>query len=351
MLASSELPVAALERLVENTTGTAPPLVLEEILGGASTRRFFRVRLADQGSAIAMFAPIQSHELGKDSASARAWPYLEVRELLEARGVRVPRLLATACEHGLILIEDLGETLARHLSERPSDRERLYSAAVRDLARAQRELHALPEGCIIRQRAFDEELLFLEIEHFREWALEARGVSLSAEDRAVFDAAARDLAHTIATWPRGFVHRDYQSRNLMVVPDRGGALGLGWVDFQDALLGPRIYDMVALLNDSYQSFSPGFVEQRLDEFTLHLGLPESERKNIGREFRLVTVQRKLKDAGRFVYIDRKLGNPSFLGFVEPTIQKAQRALDDLVDDPKLGALAALLERLFPRPQS
>jgi hypothetical protein len=60
------------------------------------------------------------------------------------------------------------------------------------------------------------------------------------------------------------------------------------------------------------------------------------------------VQRKLKDAGRFVYLDRELGNPSFLRFVTPTIQKAQRALDRLLDEPRLRALSELLERLFPR---
>jgi aminoglycoside/choline kinase family phosphotransferase len=199
----------------------------------------------------------------------------------------------------------------------------------------------------VRERAFDEELLRLEVEHFREWALEARGVQLSAPERAVFDRATRWLATSIAAWPRGFVHRDYQSRNLMVVPSERGELELGWVDFQDAMLGPRVYDLVALLSDSYQSFSPEFVERRLDEFAQHLML-EPQRALLGREFRLVTVQRKLKDAGRFVFFDRKQGNSSFLCFVEPTIRKAQRALDDLLDEPALADLSALLERLFPR---
>src|SRR5690606_4425816 len=131
--------VSTLEALVESATGTTPPLALEEILGGASTRRFFRIGTRDGGSVVAMFAPTQTHELGHDRAEPRAWPYLEVRELLERRGVRVPRLLATACDRGLIVMEDLGRTLAQHLAEHPEDREALYSRAVRDLARAQRE--------------------------------------------------------------------------------------------------------------------------------------------------------------------------------------------------------------------
>lgn len=348
MPTGSELPVSTLEQLVEAATGTPPPLVLDEILGGASARRFFRVQARAGGSVIAMFAPVQTHELGPRPSSSRPWPYLEVRDLLEGHGVRVPRLLGTACEQGLLLMEDLGDTLAQHLSRRPEDRETLYRIAICDLARAQRKLEPLPPSSIVCTRAFDAELLRLEIDHFREWALEARGIVLSDADREMFDRAAAYLAETIAAWRRGFVHRDYQSRNLMVVRNDAGELALGWVDFQDAMLGPRIYDVVALLSDSYQTFSTGFIEERLDEFTEHLGLAAEERADIGREFRLVTVQRKLKDAGRFIYIERKLENPSFLGFVDATIQKAQRALDDLRDVPELRELSGLLERLFPR---
>jgi aminoglycoside/choline kinase family phosphotransferase len=220
--------------------------------------------------------------------------------------------------------------------------------AVRDLSRARHELAELPADSVVRERAFDRELLAWELEHFRTWALDARGIELDAGDRAVFDGATSYLVATISELSRGFVHRDYQSRNLMVVKEADGTTALGWIDFQDALLGPRVYDLVALLGDSYQSFDPDFVSARLIEFADGLGLDPSERPELEREFSLVMVQRKLKDAGRFVYLDRELKNPSFLRFVEPTIAKAQRALDRLTAEPPLRSLSELLERLFPR---
>jgi aminoglycoside/choline kinase family phosphotransferase len=148
--------------------------------------------------------------------------------------------------------------------------------------------------------------------------------------------------------PYGFVHRDYQSRNLMVrvanqseQPENK----LVWIDFQDALKGPRVYDLVALLSDSYQEFDRPFIEARLDEFARAAGL-ENERANIGTEFDVVTVQRKLKDAGRFVFIDRVKKNPSFLRFVEPTILKVKRALERLSPhDEDAKAMSALLDDL------
>lgn len=349
MSLAATLPLAALERLVERATGTPPPLVFEEILGGASVRRFLRVATRDGGSVVAMFVPIQSHELEKKQTSeGRRWPFLEIRDLLAERGVRVPRLVAEACEERLILVEDLGQTLAQHLASRPDDRERLYEMAVRDLARARRALTELPVDSIVRERAFDRELLSWELEHFRRWALEARGIELSNADREIFERAAELLGATIAALSPGFVHRDYQSRNLMVVTEADGSTSLGWIDFQDALLGPRVYDLVALLGDSYQTFDADFIDARLSDFATGLGLDAEHRAELEREFALVMVQRKLKDAGRFVYLERELGNPSFLRFVDPTIRKAQRALDRLRGEPQLAELSELLERLFPR---
>ena len=122
---------------------------------------------------------------------------------------------------------------------------------------------------------------------------------------------------------------------------------LCWIDFQDALLGPRVYDLVALLSDSYQVFDRPFVEARLDDYAGARGLDAVERVALGREFDRVTVQRKLKDAGRFVFIDRVKGNPSFLPFVEPTIAKVRASLARLTDDADMRDLAALLDRVLP----
>ncbi|MDP8998893.1 MAG: phosphotransferase [Myxococcota bacterium] len=341
-----ELDFAPLASLVASVFQGAP-LVCEPMPGGASTRRYFRVKIPDVvGSAIAMFVPdgAKPEEIAKDRTGAGGrWPFLEVRDLLESRGVDVPTIYAEDPAHGWLLLEDLGDlTLANVLAAQPERREELYLAAVSDLARAQSALAVLPEGSIVRSRAFDEELLSWEVHHFREWALEARGIGLSADDRASFGEIASRLSRRIAAWPRTFVHRDYQSRNLMVRANGR----LCWIDFQDALLGPQVYDLVALLNDSYQAFGRDFVDARLDDYARARALDGAQRRSLGREFDLVTVQRKLKDAGRFVYIDRVKGNPSFLKFVTPTIARARASLRRLSDDQDMRALDDMLARVL-----
>ncbi len=322
----------------------------EPMPGGASTRRYFRVRF-DGGTAVGMFVPegAKAEEIAKPGAQAARWPFLEVRDLLESRGIDVPAVYGDDTAHGWVLLEDLGDdTLAAFLATNPERKEELYVRAVNDLARAQVSLARLPEQSVVASRAFDEELLLWEIQHFREWGLEARGIPVSADDRTRFDGIAGRLARKIATYTRVVVHRDYQSRNLMVRgPGADGSRSLCWIDFQDALLGPRVYDLVALLSDSYQVFERSFVESRLDDYARVAGLGAEERAAVGREFDRVTVQRKLKDAGRFVFIDRTKGNSSFLKFVEPTIAKVRASLARLSDEEDMRALADLLARLVP----
>lgn len=331
-----------LEELVRRTF--AADLHATPMPGGASTRRYYRLVLPGR-SAVAMFVPegAKPEEVQKAHDGTR-WPFLEVRDLLAERGIDVPSVLAEDTERGWLVIEDLGdETLANWLAKHPGDKPMLYTKAVRDLARGQEVLAELPPGCVVSSRTFDFDLLRWEIEHFKEWGLDARGKPLADGDLAAWNAIADRLAKRVADLPKGFVHRDYQSRNLMVVP--GDPPRLVWIDFQDALLGPRVYDLVALLNDSYQEFDRAFVEARLADYADAARLSGESRASLVDEFDLVTVQRKLKDAGRFVFIDRQKGNPSFLKFVTPTIHKVNGALARLAPhDRDMADLQGILRR-------
>lgn len=316
--------------------------------GGASLRRFFRVAYEDGATAVGMFVPDASaSEEVVDGAAAgpKGWPFLEVLELLRARGVDVPQIFGRDTRRGWLLLEDLGQqTLADCLAASPARKTELYQRAVADLAAAQLALDPVPAASVVSQRRFDVALLQWEIVHFREWCLQARGYDLSPEQQQHFDANARELAAHIAQLPYGFVHRDYQSRNLMVCSAKGGER-LAWVDFQDAMLGPRIYDLVALLSDSYQSFDEPFIDARLREYVQERGLGPDAHAAVRREFDLVTIQRKLKDAGRFVFIQHKKQDSSYLKFIDPSLNKIRSAMQRVSDAPGVSGLKDLLDEL------
>jgi hypothetical protein len=137
--------------------------------------------------------------------------------------------------------------------------------------------------------------------------------------------------------PYGFVHRDYQSKNLMVGPHDKLTL----IDFQDALRGPRVYDLVALLCDSYVSLDLELQESMIERYA---ALRRIEPAQLRREFWLVTLHRKLKDAGRFIFIDRVRKNPNFLQWYPQSLVYVGRAT---VQTPGFEGLARLLGQIVP----
>jgi aminoglycoside/choline kinase family phosphotransferase len=126
-----------------------------------------------------------------------------------------------------------------------------------------------------------------------------------------------------------------------------GPRGFTVIDFQDALLGPRQYDLVALLRDSYVELPEGLVDALLGRYQGQMsqvdgGVTEADR--FRETFDLCTVQRKLKDAGRFEFIDRVKKNPSFLPYVGLSLRYVARALERL---PQYAELLAVLREAHP----
>jgi aminoglycoside/choline kinase family phosphotransferase len=332
-------PPSNLSELVGKCLGEpAPELVRQP--GGISPRQFFRMRRASGELAMVMWLPDEAPERELSRRLARPLPFLELRELLEKRRVRVPRLFGALPDEGLLVVEDLGETLAERCAREPTATAALYRRAVSELVAAQRALAELPEGSIVSTRRFDGALLEWELSHFREWGVEALGVVLSLEELATFERATSFLVESMRGFPQGFTHRDYQSRNLLVLPDDS----IAWIDFQDALLGPRAYDLVALLRDSYQSFDDAFVEARLDDYALASGASAAERSALGFELDVITVQRKLKDAGRFVFFERTRGDASYLRYFVPTLEMVRGALSRLAGRAELRGLSEIVTR-------
>ena len=320
----------------------------ETLKGDASSRRYHRVvvggGLAPERIVVMELPPdaLKSDELTA-GGPPQELPFLNVRRHLAAAGVPVPALHLDAVDAGAVLLEDLGdETFARRIAGLGADgMAAWYEAAAALLAAMHAAMWPIPDGCEAARRRFDYALLRWELDHYREWGLEARRGALDPARRARLDAAFDALAAEIAALPDGFVHRDYQSRNLMVVGAAPAPASLVVIDFQDALAGPRVYDLVALLNDSYVDVPFALQRRVIASYAAARGLPAAE---LEREFDLVTVQRKLKDGGRFVFIDRVKGNPSFLPFVDVSFGRVRAALARL---PGHGELRAALAAADP----
>jgi aminoglycoside/choline kinase family phosphotransferase len=278
------------------------PETLAPASSDASFRRYFRVRVAAAtgvSSLIVMDAPPEQMDIA---------PFLHAREIFAGANVRVPAIQDADHEHGFMLLEDFGDT--QYLGALTNESApKLYGAALDALVAIQCQSVA---GSF---PSFDAAFLLRELDLFRDWyCTKHMGFALSSEHNAALDKIFALLVARAAAQPQVHVHRDYHSRNLMVLDDM--SRGPGILDFQDALIGPITYDLVSLLRDAYIVWDE---EQVLDwavrywERARKAGLPvDAQFGEFYRDFECMGLQRHLKILGIFARLKHRDAKDGYL---------------------------------------
>jgi aminoglycoside/choline kinase family phosphotransferase len=238
--------------------------------------------------------------------------------LFAATGVTVPTILASDIEQGFLLLSDLGSTT--YLKQlNPDTAHKLYLDAIEALVQLQ--VHSAPG----QLPEYDRELLHRELMLFPDWYLSKhRNAVLDDKQRSdlnsVFDTL---LANNLAQ-AQVFVHRDYHSRNLMVL--QTGNPGI--LDFQDAVYGPITYDLVSLLRDAYIEWDEEIVLDwavRYWEHARRAGLPIAPDIDMFyRDFEFMGLQRHLKVLGIFARLYHRDGKDGYLNDMPLVMQYVRK---------------------------
>lgn len=287
------------------------------IAGGGSERRFFRL-FSSVGSAVALSESEGSREL--DS-------YVALAEFLGRHGIGVPEIYAVDRERRIILMEDLGDV---HLetalaSCTPAETEELYARCLELLARLQTEVtESMRREGVLAGKPFDEGTLLGETDYFRREFIEG---FCPVPVPGSFDEERRSLARRLAAEPPVFMHRDFQSRNIMV---QGGRLRL--VDFQTAHRGPGLYDAASLLCDSYHPL-PSELRTRLLEryyarLAPHGALGHASFGQLRDTFTLAAIQRTMQALAAFAKLGLRRGKPRFLDSIPSGLDLLEGALEE-----------------------
>jgi len=283
-----ELLAWATNEVAQQWPSACPAQRLEVVSGDASFRRYFRLLITPVEALIAVDSPPAS----EDNAA-----FVRLAAMLIDAGVRAPSVLAVDYEQGFMLLEDFGDKmlLPALLAAGEAGALTLYSPAIDALLALQEGMDsdALPN--------FDKPKLLAEMGLFTEWYCGGLlNLELDAREREVLGSAFDFLADAALAQPQCAVHRDYHSRNLMLLDD--GELGV--IDFQDAVHGAYTYDLVSLLRDCYISWPRPLVEEWARLFYQRrayssAAVRERGEQTFKRDFDLMGLQRHLKVMGIF----------------------------------------------------
>jgi N-acetylmuramate 1-kinase len=314
-----------------------PVTRLEPASADASFRRYFRLWDSDGATRIVMDAPPDKEDLEA---------YLRVSALLEGCGVHVPHVHAADTGLGVALLEDLGGTHMLTCLDRGGDPQVLYGAALEALA----SLQLRGDAASRQLPPYDRNVLLREMRLMPEWFCTRHlRLELTMAEQQLLAGTFDFLCEEAMRQPLVFVHRDYHSRNLMVLPERSP----GVIDFQDALRGPVTYDLASILKDCYIAWPRARVETWVASYRERLlaGGPTGSRlagesaEGFLRDFDLIGLQRHIKVLGIFARLYWRDGKSGYLGDLPRTLDYT---LDAAARIPELAQFAEFArQRLAP----
>ncbi|MGR9012363.1 MAG: aminoglycoside phosphotransferase family protein [Gammaproteobacteria bacterium] len=267
----------------------------------ASFRRYFRVKTS-AGQFIIMDAP---------PSKENTEPFIRIAKLLTQSQVNVPAIFHQNMADGFLLLEDFGsQCFLDQLNADTADD--LYQSAFESLFKLQTQT-PVPDAGLPN---YDEPLLHRELAIFDDWFL---GQLLDIQIPAgIWKPVCFLLTTSALEQPVTCVHRDYHSRNLMVL-DKDSP---GVIDFQDAVIGPITYDLVSLLRDCYISWPEQQIEQWQNNYFERLrqaNLIHCNEAQFKRWFDLMGLQRHLKAIGIFSRLHLRDGKSNYLGDIPRTL--------------------------------
>lgn len=331
----------AVEQLYLNFTGHNA-VNIQTIAGAGSPRRYYRL-----SSSAATLIGVE----GSSADENRSFAALSRH--LAGKGINVPRVVAVSDDMMAYLQTDLGDmSLFDRLS--PCRTSGIYDGEARMLlAETMRQLAAIQirgnEGLNYDKvcypvSCFDERSIMFDLNYFKYCFLKASGPEYD-ENRLQddFELMARRLSRAE---PSGFMYRDFQSRNVMVME------GKPWfIDFQGGRRGPIHYDVASFLWQARAQYPDELREYLLEEYldALEAEGVVLERSGFRHELALFVLFRTLQVLGAYGfrgYYERK---PLFLQSIELAVKGLGRLVSEGAADD-YPYLKETLERLVAMPR-
>ena len=271
----------------------------------ASFRRYFRIRHNGQ-SWIAMDAPPDKEDIK---------PFIKVATAFHSINVNVPEIFAYDLAQGFMLIEDFGHQCYQDLLT-AANAEKLYADAMKALLELQ--THTKPTD--VTFPPYDNALLMREMQLFIDWFLiKHLAIDIDSIQQSILTNTFEELAANALAQPQLWVHRDYHSRNLMVIDEDNP----GIIDFQDAVVGAVTYDLVSLLRDCYIAWPLAQVESWVMSYLSQLqarGIcSQVDEAQFMKWFDLMGMQRHLKAIGIFSRLNYRDGKAGYLADIPRTL--------------------------------
>jgi aminoglycoside/choline kinase family phosphotransferase/choline kinase len=319
------------------------PIHREHLKGDGSDRQWFRLEM-NQKSMI-----LVDHGIRKTDGVNEADAFVNIGRYLFDRGLPVPQIYEGDTFAGYVFLEDLGNLDLQTAVQQIDNFEKvigLYQSVIQLLSRFSASGAARFDATWTHQTQSYSKTLILQEEcrYFVDAFLNSYlALEIGYEEyQEEFEFLAEHaLKHAVP----GLMHRDFQSRNIMIKNDK-----IYFIDFQGARIGPLQYDLAALLIDPYVDL-PHDIQTQL----LAYGLEKLESRmklnadDFRRCYHYCCLTRNLQILGAFGYLTRVKGKPHFEKYIPAAVRALRHNLKKHAQKG-LPMLTALTDRIIRHHQ-
>ncbi len=343
--------IAVQEMAAEGFGTRYPEPEMTLLKGDGSDRKWYRVISGNDSLILA------DHGIRQNNETCEAEAFVNIGRHLYAKGIPVPKICLYDTFSGLVFVEDLGDMNLQTLVLNTRNIEDIisYYKNIIDLLIEMSVFGA--EGFDVswtyQTPAYDKNLILeRECRYFTDAFLTGYlGMShICFED---FEDEFVCLAdETMKYALNGFMHRDMQSRNIMVsqrdssrsqapassrsqAPASSRSQAPAWerkfhfIDFQGGRIGPIQYDLASLLIDPYTdlpvSVQSCLLDYCIEKYTIETGTdPEQFRKG----FDCCRITRNLQILGAFGFLSRVKGKTYFEDYIPAALNTLKQSLSD-----------------------
>lgn len=295
----------------------------------ASFRRYFRLIGAGRPMLL-MDAPPPKEDVR---------PFIRIARHLTGLGLSAPDIYEFDEGQGFALIEDFGEATYTRLLDAGAAEGPLFLAATEALVL----LHTHPQGAAVEAPPYDRAKLLDEASELPEWyGLALTGLPTPADRVADFVGLWNELLDRMPPAEPGLVLLDYHVDNLMRLEGREGAAAAGLLDFQDAKIGPKAYDLLCLLRNERRGIDPALSDALYDHYIATARPADAD--GFGLWYRVLAAQRYTKVLGRFARLTLRDNRDGYLRYMPRVAILLDEALDQ---EPLLAPIRDCLNAILP----
>ncbi len=246
-------------------------------------------------------------------------PFIKIDNMLIENGLKAPEILAFNEREGFLLLEDFGDnSFNKALSKNKNDEEKLYQYALDCLSKVQK-INKFDEVAF-----YNNKLLLKEVDLFVDFYLQyEKNIKLTLDERSKLKKLWLDLFDNISS-EKSLILRDYHADNLMLLKGDNNIEKVGLLDFQDAVIGSKAYDLVSILEDVRRE-----VDQKLTENMLsyYIKIANIEKNSFLIDYEIFSLQRNIKILGVFARLVHVYNKKKYSNFYEITKKLIKNRLE------------------------